>query len=122
MKIDKLNKLYEILVEARTAAQDLQLSRGTSFYRKIIRLLVLLVKMQSLTTSFRADCIDELLSMNPNFPDHMGLRENLSQGKIIDFDRRRLKTERRKLQTYLAKDRRSGIADRRKRIKKAASG
>jgi len=122
MKIDNLKKLNEILAESRMFARDLSLSKGTTLYRKIMKLLILLVKIQALTTSIRADCIEELLSMNPNFPDAISRRENSSQGKIIDFDRRRSKAERRKLHTYLANDRRSGIADRRKRIKKVVNG
>ena len=122
MKIDNLIKLNQILDESMRFAKDLSLSTDKALYRKIMQLLVTLVKIQALTTSIRADCIEELLSMNPNFPDDIRLGENSSHGKIIDFDRRRLRTERRKLQTYLAKDRRCGIADRRKRIQRIGTG
>jgi hypothetical protein len=120
MKTDNLIKLNEILAESKMFAKDLSLSKGTSLYRKIMKLLVLLVKVQALTTSIRADCMEEILSINPNFPNDIILGENLSQGKTIVFDRRRSRIERRKLPTYIAVDRRSGIAERRKRNKKVA--
>ena len=122
MKIDNFKELNEVLAEARMVVRDLSLSKGTTLYRKIMKLLILLVKMHSLTISVRADCIEELLSMNPNFPEDISLVKNSSQGNIIDFDRRRSKAERRNLLTYIANDRRSGIADRRKRIKKVVYG
>lgn len=122
MKIDNFKELNEVLAEARMVVRDLSLSKGTTLYRKIMKLLILLVKMHSLTISVRADCIEELLSMNPNFPEDISLVKNSSQGNIIDFDRRRSKAERRNLLTYLANDKRSGIADRRKRIKKVGYG
>ena len=120
MKIDNLIKLNEILAESAISARDLALLEGTTLYRKIMKLLVLLVKVQAVTTSIRADCIEEILSLNPDFPNDMSHEENLDQAKIIVFNRRRSRPERRKLHTYLAVDRRSGIADRRKRNKKVA--
>jgi hypothetical protein len=121
MKFDKLIKLNELLDEAKTVAEDLSLSMGKPLYRKIMKLLIMLMKMHALITSIRSECIEDLLSLNPDFPDDIKFENNLSQDKIVAFDRRRSKTERRKLSTYLSKDKRSGLADRRKRIKRIGS-
>jgi hypothetical protein len=94
---------------------------GKPLYRKIMKLLIMLMKMHALITSIRSECIEDLLSLNPDFPDDIKFENNLSQDKIVAFDRRRSKTERRKLSTYLSKDKRSGLADRRKRIKRIGS-
>ncbi len=128
-KIDKFSKAIALVKEARAVVNDLLWNRDPRVGVKEVYLLGLLAQIQSLTVSIRADVIEALQS-NRRRPDETPPAENrfmeklafthealLEQGRsnIIPFDRRRLRSERRRTHTYLARDQRSGIADRRRK-------
>jgi hypothetical protein len=77
----------------------------------------MLVHMQSLNISIRAELIEKLFSIRIDLPHEILNQIKNRADNIILFDRRRASPDRRKLHTYLANDQRSGIADRRKRTK-----
>ena len=70
--------------------------------------------MQSLNISIRAELILKLFSIRPD--KIMNQAKNGAE-VIVLYDRRKVNQDRRKLNTYLANDRRVGIANRRKSAK-----
>jgi len=74
----------------------------------------MLIDMQSLNISIRAELIAKLFSIRPD-----KIMNQVKNGAevIVLYDRRKVNQDRRKLNTYLANDRRIGIANRRKSAK-----
>jgi hypothetical protein len=93
-------------------------------------------QIQSLIISIRADFIEVVYFSQshpgtavtaPRKPNCTATEPNKKsvdgpRSNVVAFDRRRSIEDRRKLQTYLAQDRRSGIADRRRKRRKQLPG
>ena len=111
---DKLLKLRSFLTELILITKDADSKNDTQLSEKIRRLLDMLVHMQSLNISIRAELIAKLFSIRPD-----KIMNQVKNGAevIVLYDRRKVNQDRRKLRTYLANDRRLGIANRRKSAK-----
>lgn len=118
IKLDNLWKLQSIFKEIILVATDAGVQDDSQRSVKICQLLEMLVHMQSLNVSIRTELIGVLLSTRPDFPPDILNQIRNGANNIILFDRRKAKPDRRRLHTFLASDRRSGIADRRQSIKK----
>jgi hypothetical protein len=134
MILDKFSKIIALVTEARAIVNDLLWKKEPSPGVKQVYLLGVLAQIQSLAVSIRAYVIEKMIAGPPgdaeapkdtekdtekNFMEKLAFyREALSAphaANVIPFERRRTKPERRFLHTFLARDRRSGIADRRRR-------
>jgi hypothetical protein len=123
MQFEKFNKVLALLKDARYVAARLLFSGNVRANPQIILLAGILDRAQALIISMRADFIETVLPKTPaeeNGPAAAPARfpRRTSAGMhsdIIPFDRRRRDLDRRTLHTYIADDRRSGIADRRRR-------
>jgi hypothetical protein len=111
---DKLLKLRSLLAELIIITKDADSKNDNQLSEKIRRLLDMLVHMQSLNISIRAELIAKLFSIRPD-----KIMNQVKNGAevIVLYDRRKVNQDRRKLNTYLANDRRIGIANRRKSAK-----
>jgi len=118
INFDNLWKLQSIFKEIILIATGADFKDDNDLSVKICQLLEMLVHMQSLNTSIRTELIEELLSIRPHLPDEIIDQIRTGPNNIILFDRRKSNPDRRKFHTFLASDRRSGIADRRRSIKK----
>jgi hypothetical protein len=116
---DNISKLNKILKDFLYLARDAEFKDENQQSAKICRLLDMLVHMQALNISIRAELIKRLFSLRVALPDKIMGRIRNSAGNTTKFDRRRSGTDRRKLHTYLANDPRSGIADRRSKTGQA---
>jgi DNA-binding MarR family transcriptional regulator len=118
---DKLLKLHLSLKEMMASAYVADVKDTKQFSVKIPHLLGILVNMQTLNISIRSELIEKLFSARPDIADK--IKKQIKNGKdnIILFDRRRSKPDRRKLHTFIFNDKRSGIADRRRRTKEQNS-
>lgn len=123
MQFEKFNKVIALLKDARSVAARLLFSGNARANPQIILLAGILDRTQALIVSMRADFIETAIPKTPaegndsaaaqiRFPrrPNTGARSD-----VIPFDRRRRDQDRRKLHIYIADDRRSGIADRRRR-------
>jgi hypothetical protein len=116
INFDKILNLRSILNEIMLITKDAQFKNADLPSVKICHLLDKLVHMQSLNLSIRAELIEKMFSTRQDLLPEIINRIKSGKDNIILFDRRRVNADRRKLYTYLADDRRIGIADRRKRI------
>ena len=117
INFDNLLKLRTIFKEIIFATKDAELKDENQLSVTICQLLDMLVHMQSLNVSIRAELIEKLFSIRIDLPHEILNQIKNRADNIILFDRRRASPDRRTLHIYLANDRRSGIADRRKRTK-----
>jgi hypothetical protein len=111
---DKILKLRSLLAELIIITKDADSKNDNQLSKKIRQLLDMLVHMQSLNISIRAELIAKLFSIRPD-----KIMNQVKNGAevIVLYDRRKVNQDRRKLHTYLANDRRIGIATRRKSAK-----
>jgi len=111
---DKLLKLRSLLTELIIITKDADFKNDNQLSEKIRQLLDMLIDMQSLNISIRAELIAKLFSIRPD-----KIMNQVKNGAevIVLYDRRKVNQDRRKLNTYLANDRRIGIANRRKSAK-----
>jgi hypothetical protein len=111
---DKLLKLRSLLAELIIITKDADSKNDNQLSEKIRRLLDMLVHMQSLNISIRAELIAKLFSIRPD-----KIINQIKNGAevIVLYDRRKANQDRRKLHTYLANDQRIGVANRRKSAK-----
>jgi len=123
MQFEKFNKVLALLKDARSVAARLLFAGNARANPQIILLAGILDRAQALIISMRADFIETVLprtSAGGNGPAVAQVRFPRRPGAgarsdVIPFDRRRRDRDRRTLHTYIAADRRSGIADRRRR-------
>ena len=116
INLDKLLKLRSILKEIILITKGAEFKNDNQLTVKIFQLLDMLVHMQSLNISIRAELIEKLFSIRPDL-SHKITNQKKKEPIIILLDRRKVNPDRRNLHTYLANDRRFGIADRRKSTK-----
>jgi hypothetical protein len=137
-KLDKFARAIALIKEARAVVNDLLWSRQARAGVKEVYLLGLLSQIQSLAVSTRADMIVALGAgrqrpVKTPEPESRFLEklafyrkalDGPRRGNVVPFDRRRSRADRRRTHTFLARDRRSGIADRRRRTReqRAATG
>ena len=114
IKLDKLLKLRSILTEIILITKDAEFKNDNELSEKIRQLLDMLIHMQSLNISIRAELIAKLFSIRPD-----KIINQIKNGAevIVLYDRRKVNQDRRKLHTYLANDQRIGVANRRKSAK-----
>lgn len=127
MSTEKFITIITCLKEARSAAAALTLPPESRPNAHKLHLLWLLDRIQHLVVSLRADFIDLFYFKSPYEQDAPALFDGATaemspeqprterEPKVVPFDRRRARADRRKLRTFLARDRRSGLADRRRR-------
>jgi hypothetical protein len=125
---EKFLKILTFLKEAKSIAAALTLPRDSRPSDQKLHLLRLLDRIQQLIVSLRADFIDLVYfrspdeERNPTPADRLATADNSSnepgaerEAKVLLFNRRRARADRRQMHTFIACDRRSGIADRRRR-------
>lgn len=128
MSTEKFFRIIAYLKEAKSVASAMALSPDSRFNTQKLHLLGMLDRIQHLVVSLRADFIDLFYFSSPydagapvlsdigkpaaGLPDHP---DDERRSKVVPFDRRCTREDRRRIQTFLARDRRSGIADRRRR-------
>jgi hypothetical protein len=122
IKFDSLLGLRSIFQEITLITNDTEVIDKNELAAKICRLLDRLIYMQTLNMSIRAELIEKLLSILPALSPETVSKIQKEAGNLTLLHRRRAGQERRKLSTYLAKDRRSGITDRRRRAQNASAG
>jgi hypothetical protein len=115
----KFSEVIDSLKEARSLAHYLLFANPAPKPETTSHFLNLLDRIQSLVISIRADFIELFYSRagggRTNAPN--GLNPTQGPGsKVIVFDRRRAGQDRRRVHTYIGCDRRSGIADRRRKV------
>jgi hypothetical protein len=121
IKFDNLLSLRSIFREITLVKKETEALDGTELAAKILRLLDRLIYMQTLNVSIRAELIEKLLPILPALSAETSRKIKKMADNVILFDRRRAGQERRELHTYLARDRRCGIADRRRRVKNVSA-
>ena len=113
MKLDRVASIDVLLKKASRVVADLKSGKGDVESKAEIDLLSLLFQIQSVVMSNRAErCLKEFVAESGTLAE-----KNPPDGgdaDIIQLDRRQLENGRRKLSTYIADDRRTGFADRRK--------
>ena len=119
IKFDNLLNLRSIFQEITLIKKESEVVDENDLPEKISHLLDRLAYMQALNISIRVELTEKLLSLLP-----AGAARNKQKGtdNVIAFDRRKSGPDRRNLHTFLARDRRCGIADRRRRAKSAGAG
>ena len=119
INLANLLKLRSILTEIILNTKDAEFKNDDQLSEKIRQLLDMLVHMQSLNISIRAELIAKLFSIRPD-----KIMNQIKNGAeiIVLYDRRKVNQDRRKLHTYLANDQRIGIANRRKSTKNMRAG
>lgn len=132
MAVERLTRLAALTAEARAIVNDLLWSRPPARPEvKLVYLLGLLTQIQALVVRLRSEAIAARVggaAPAAEKPGDPGLLQKLAffraalaartppRGEnVVPFERRRNPADRRVLHTYLARDRRSGIADRRRR-------
>jgi hypothetical protein len=131
MGLEKLTRLVALASEARAIVNDLLWNRPARRGVLEVYLLGLLAQIQSIAVSLRTAAITgRTARADPAGSAAAGetqLQEKLAffrsalaapaprAPNVLPFERRRRPADRRVLHTYLARDRRSGIADRRRR-------
>jgi len=123
MQFEKFNKVIALLKDARSVAARLLFSGNARANPQIILLAGILDRTQALIVSMRADFIEMAIPKTPAedkdaaaAPVGFFRRPNAgARSDVIPFDRRRRDPDRRRIHTYIADDRRSGVADRRRR-------
>jgi hypothetical protein len=128
MSTEKFFKLMAYIKEAKSIASSMTLAPDCRPNAQKLHLLGLLDRIQHLVVSLRADFIDLFYFRSPYeegtpplaepgepaaMPPHEHSPERVSN--IVPFNRRRAKEDRRRMHTFIARDRRSGIADRRRK-------
>lgn len=114
MKLDNLEALNSLLGKASGMIADLKLGENHQEGQAEIELLSLLFAIQSAVVSIRAKrCVGQFVAEDPDTvqkepSDKVG-------ADVIPWNRRQFRGDRRKLRTYIAEDRRTGIADRRRK-------
>jgi len=111
-KSEKIELIDTLLEDASEIVADMK--GGNNKQNEEIKLLSLLFQILSLLFSIRTEY---------NFENSAGILSDLPNKKvfnevgadIIELDRRKFLTERRKQWTYIADDRRIGFSDRRKK-------
>ncbi|RPJ72677.1 MAG: hypothetical protein EHM15_08700 [Desulfobacteraceae bacterium] len=117
LNVDKLLKIQGIINEILTFEKNADFKDDNQLSVKIFQMLDMLVHMQSINISIRAELIDKLFSMRPNLRDEILDQAINGEDNIILFDRRKAHPERREFQGDLISDRRSNpIPDRRSGI------
>ena len=117
INLDKLLKLRSILNEIISITRDAEFNNSGQLPVKIYQLLDMLVHMQSLNISIRTELIEKFISIRPDLSHKIKNQIKKSADIVVLYDRRKINLDRRKLPTYLANDRRRGIADRRNSTK-----
>jgi hypothetical protein len=127
--MEKFSRVIALIKEAKSVASSMLFSSLPPEITEKVRLLRLLHQIQALAVSIRADFIERVcfsqahpgnaaaLPRQPKRPTAVPdprITEGL-QANVVAFDRRRSVSDRRKMHTYLFRDRRSGIADRRRK-------
>jgi hypothetical protein len=123
MQFEKFTKIIALLKDARTVAARLLFSGNVRANPQIILLAGILDRAQALIVSLRADFIEMVIPLTPTAENasnpararFSGRSNAAGRSDVIPFDRRRRAQDRRRLYTYIARDRRSGIADRRRK-------
>jgi len=128
MSTEKFFRIIAHLKEAKSVASGMALSPDPRFNAQKLHLLGMLNRIQHLVVSLRADFIDLFYFRSPYEAGSPALSDigepaagasdvpgNERRSKVVPFDRRRTRWDRRQIHTFLARDRRSGIADRRRR-------
>ncbi len=128
MSTEKFFRIIAYLKEAKSVAAAMTLPPDSRPNTQKLHLMRLLDRVQHLVVSLRADFID-LFYFTSSYeesaptlfdgaetaeipPEHPSAER---ESKVVPFDRRRARDDRRQLHTFLARDRRSGFADRRRR-------
>jgi hypothetical protein len=128
MSTEKFLRIITSLKEAKSIASDMVLSPDAQTSAQKIHLLRLLDRIQHLVVSLRTDFIDLFYFRGPPDAEYAATSESETPAamdfgeaaaerrpNVVSFNRRRAKDERRQMHTFIARDRRSGIADRRRR-------
>jgi hypothetical protein len=129
MPLEKCAKIIRLVKDARSIAADLLFTSSSHAAAPKALLLALLYRLQAMVVSLQADLLDPSVNPEPIEKTLQGRSEPPEQGhappgarpsraggcKVIPFDRRRIRQDRRRIPTYIARDRRSGVVDRRKR-------
>lgn len=128
MSTEKFFKIMMYLKEAKSVASAITLPPDSRPSRQKLHLLGLLDRIQHLVVSLRADFID-LFYFKPPYEESAPMPADAveppapasnegSDGRrlnVVPFNRRRTRRDRRQIPTFIARDRRSGVADRRRR-------
>jgi plasmid stabilization system protein ParE len=130
MTPEKCAKIIRLVKDARSIAADLLFSPSSHAAVPKALLLALLYRIQAVAVSLQADLLApsghteriegpslaraESAEQSPPPPAARPPKAG-SRCQVIPFDRRRLKQDRRRIPTYIARDRRSGVVDRRAR-------
>ncbi len=128
MSSEKFFRIITYLKEAKSVTSAMALPSDSRFNSQKLHLLGMLDRIQHLVVSLRADFIDLFYFKSPyeagaaearDIGDSSGGFLDPPSGErrsnVVPFDRRRSAADRRQLNTFLARDRRSGIVDRRQR-------
>lgn len=114
MEPKKIELIDSLLQEAARLTGGLEVGKNNQEGHNELDLLSVLFQIQSLVVSIRAErCIEQFIAED----SQTGIK-GWPGGKcpdIIQWNRRRREGDRRRLPTYIADDRRTGIADRRKK-------
>lgn len=121
MSLEKLFAITTCIKEAKSVAAALSLPPDSIPDTQKVQLLALLDRAQQLTVALRADVIDLTYFRSLDEDRRAVSTENPSKEPgdrpgvvVFPFERRQAGTDRRRVQTFLACDRRSGVADRRR--------
>jgi hypothetical protein len=121
MSLEKLLAITTCIKEAKSVAAALSLPPDSIPDTQKVQLLELLDRAQQLTVALRADFIDLAYFRSLDEDRRAASAESPSKEPggqpgvvVFPFERRRAGTDRRRVQTFLACDRRSGVADRRR--------
>lgn len=127
MSTEKFYRIIAHLKEAKSVAAGMAMSPDPRVNAQKLHLLGMLDRIQHLVVSLRADFIDLFYFKSPYETSPPTLSdsgeaarplagpESERRSNVVPFDRRRTRADRRRIHTFLARDRRSGIADRRRR-------
>lgn len=126
MLLEKFTRIADLLKDARSVAARLLFLRDPRTRNQVILLQRLLDRIQTSLISIRADFIEMVFPDEPAQADDSGpvtvrfFRRSTAEERsgALPFDRRHRIPDRRQLHTYIANDRRSGIADRRRKKQK----
>jgi hypothetical protein len=119
VKFDNLLNLRSIFQEITLIKKESEVVDENDLPAKISQLLDRLAYMQALNISIRVELTEKLLSL---LPAKTARNKQKRAGNVIAFDRRKSGRDRRNLHTFLARDRRCGIADRRRRTESLSAG
>jgi hypothetical protein len=110
---NNLLKLQAIFEDIVSETKDAEFKNIDPPLAKMSHLLDDLAQMQSLIISIRAELIEKVFSIRPNLPEEITNQIKIGANNIILFNRRKADADRRKLHSYVADDRRTGLANRR---------